>query len=157
MKEKVYCCRYAHCKFADKKLPANKMILSKGLYYHRECFAERENINKIIKLYVEIIDPSVVVKQLRGAINNIVFDKNVDSGYLLFALQYNLKMRIKNIKSPYGLHYLINDRRFKEAYDRYKDEKNSVSVKLPYDNISISSTTFKSKPPNKKGFNKILK
>lgn len=44
MKEKVYCCRYAHCKFADKKLPANKMILSKGLYYHRECFAERENI-----------------------------------------------------------------------------------------------------------------
>ena len=59
MKEKVYCCRYAHCKFADKKLPANKMILSKGLYYHRECFAERENINKIIKLYIEIIDPSV--------------------------------------------------------------------------------------------------
>ena len=103
MKEKVYCCRYTHCKFADKKLPADKMILSKGLYYHRECFAERENINKIIKLYIEIIDPSVVVKQLRGAINNIVFDKNVDSGYLLFALQYNLKMKIKNINSSLKL------------------------------------------------------
>jgi hypothetical protein len=91
-------------------------------YYHEDCLQRTLDKQEIRKLYLEKINPAEVVKNLNSVINTIVETKGVDSSYLLFALNYCINNNIK-ISSPYGLHYIINNKTIKELYQNINNPK----------------------------------
>ena len=155
-KEREYKCRYSHCRTPDTKVLASKAVKIGNIYYHPECYKEKQTIEKTLGLYSEKVDSAVVFKQLRAAINNIIFDKGVSADLVLFALQYAIKEK-RSIKSPYYLHYLVKDRRIRAAYDENKKRKITPQT-FNFDNVAVSETTCRMPTSNKNnGFTKILK
>jgi hypothetical protein len=95
---------------------------------HEDCAKINDNISKIRDLYYEKVSNTVVMKQLVSIINNLIFKKNIDSEYLLFALNHAISAKIP-IKSPYGLHYLIDNKRIKDLYNKKQSQKIAEQIR----------------------------
>jgi len=119
MATKVRTCGYNHCRCEDKEIPTGTEVLVSNRYYHDECAKICFNIREMKKQYFDNISNTVVQGVLGKVINNIVFDKNVSSEYFLYAIKYSIQYKIK-INSPYGLHYLIDNNKIKESYNKEK-------------------------------------
>lgn len=59
---------------------------------------------------------------LGKVINDIIYGKNVDSEYFLFAVKFAINNKVK-INSPMGLHYIIDNKQIKDAYKKLKQIK----------------------------------
>jgi len=119
--EKVYKCAFKHCKHKNQdvlELDAEKVG---NRYMHKDCAKTSLNINKVKDLYYEKISKTVVMKQLVSVINAIVFNKNIDAEYLFFALSYAISNKIP-IRSPYGLHYLIDNKNIKSNWEKKQSQ-----------------------------------
>ena len=113
-------------------------------------------MEEIKKLYFENISSTVVPAQLVKTIQNIVFGKNVDSEYLLFAMKYVIACKIP-LNSPYGLHYIIDNYKIKQAWQVVKanEEKQKVQEEVKKINVKEEITfTFVNK--KKEGFETIF-
>ena len=119
MKEKIYKCSFKHCQHESCEVPQGEAVKVGSRHMHKDCAEINENIIKIRDLYYEKISKTVVMKQLVGAINNLIFKKGVDSGLLYFALNHAIQAKIP-IKSPYGLHYLVDNHRIKSLWEKKK-------------------------------------
>ena len=107
-KEKIYKCRYNHCKHETKDVLASEAVKEGNRYYHKDCYKTKEDINKIVELFSEHVNPNVVFAVLRKVINNIVFTRGVDSGLLLFGLNYYISNKITMVGLiPGRVTYLI--------------------------------------------------
>lgn len=84
-------------------------------------------MESVKRLYFENISDTVVPAQLVKTIQNIVIGKGVDSEYLLFALKYVIANNMV-LNSPYGLHYIIDNYKIKQAWQARKanEEKRKV-------------------------------
>ena len=71
-KEKIYKCRYNHCKHETKDVLASEAVKEGNRYYHKDCYKTKEDINKIVELFSEHVNPNVVFAVLRKVINIIV-------------------------------------------------------------------------------------
>lgn len=121
-KEKTFKCAFKHCRHSSCEVPQGEAVKIGNRYYHKDCADIRNNIESIKKLYCEKVSNTVVIQQLTNVVNNIVFQKNVDSAYLLFALRFSIANKI-NINSPYGLHYIIDNYRIKNAWSKREIRK----------------------------------
>lgn len=102
-------CRYKKCIYGGGEIEKGTEVqIKKGYYMHKECARYSETIKQIASLYCEAVDSSVIYKALYGVINKIVFEHNVDPGFLLFALQDAITNKVQ-IKSPYSLYYIVKD------------------------------------------------
>ena len=80
------------------------------------------------------------MKQLVGVLNNLVIKKNVDPKYLYFAVDFAVSNKIP-IKSPYGLHYLVDNNRIKEMWNKKQSDKIVKQMREEAENSVISSPT----------------
>lgn len=154
MKTQIFKCAYNHCKHESCEIPQDSIIKIGNRYYHDDCAKNKENILKIKELYYQKISNTVVMAQLLNTINNIVFVKNVDSDYLLFALNFCIDNRIK-INSPYGLHYIIDNSRVKAAWNNQTAKKMIKQMKFNVSNAVENTTKIKLKD-NRTGFGDIF-
>lgn len=115
MAEKTYVCGYNHCQ-KHEKIPASEAVIVGGRRYHRECADIRIKIIEIRNLYIENIDKNVNFPELAGVINRIIFEKQTDVNYMLFAMKNIIRRKLR-IKSPYTLYYIAEN---KQIYEMWK-------------------------------------
>jgi len=159
MKEKTFKCAFKHCQHESCEISQDSAVKIGNRYMHEDCARISENITKIKDTYYEKISSTVVVKQLVGVINNIVFKKNVDSEYLLFALNHAINAKIP-VKSPYNLHYLIDNQRIKDVWNKKKSKEIADEIRSEAEQSSIAKpidSSFNYSSSNNVGFGGILK
>lgn len=119
MADKVYKCAFKHCQHEPCEVSQGEAVKMGNRYMHKDCAEKSEYIQKTRDLYFEKISNTVVMKQLVSVLNNLVVKKNVDPKFLYFAVDFAVSNKIP-IKSPYGLHYLIDNNRIKEMWNKKK-------------------------------------
>lgn len=153
-KEIIYKCSFKHCSHASCEISQDEAVRIGNRYFHRDCAKTRNNIEEIKRLYYEKISNTVVMSQLLSSVNNIIFRKNVDSEYLLYALRYAIEHNIK-LNSPYGLHYLIDDYKIRQAWTKRKVVK--LVQEMEYGQpVKKEDSTFQVKLSTTKGFGDIF-
>lgn len=152
---KKYKCTYKHCQHETCEIPQDEAVRVGNRYMHTDCATNSIHIKKIIDLYYEKISKTVVMSTLVKTINNIVFGKGVDSGYLLFVLNHAIRMKIP-IRSPYGLHYLIDNKKLKELWIRREGHKIEDIIKKEVQSENSNKVEFSYTPQINKGFSNIL-
>lgn len=118
MEEKQYVCGYKHCR-EDSKIPASEAVLIGNRRYHKRCASDKEKIIEIRDLYIENIDDKVPIAELVSVLNQLIFKKNVDIDYMLFAIKDVIRRKVR-IKSPYSLHYVAKNKKIIAAWDRVR-------------------------------------
>lgn len=149
-------CRYAHCKHENKEIAKEDATKVGNRYMHPDCAITSENITNIRDLYFEKVSKTVVMKQLVSVINNIIFKKNIDPAYLLFALNYAIRNKIP-IKSPYSLHYIIDYKNIKDSWTKKQATSIKKNIELEESkNIEIKPNNFSYTKENNIGFGGIF-
>ena len=111
---------------------------SKNSYYHPDCWHTMQTVNEIRDLFVKRIDPTLTGKQigmLVSTINNIVFAKHIDVDYLKFTVEYFINNKPGALKYPAGLHYVIQDRDVKAAWEREQRRKIKEQMREAVDQL----------------------
>ena len=158
MADKIVKCAFKHCKCESRELSRDHAVHVGNRYMHPECAEKSEYIAKIRDLYYEKVSSTVVVKQLVSVINNIVINKNVDPKFLYFALNYAISNRVP-IKSPYGLHYIADNARIKDAWKRKQTAEIAKKIRVESsspEKSMMDSDTFKYTAQQTTGFGGIL-
>ena len=119
MAEKVFKCAYKHCQHSSCDIPQGEAVKVGNRYMHKDCAEKSEYILKTRDLYYEKVSNTVVMKQLVNVLNGLVSNKKIDPKFMYFALDYAIANKIP-IRSPYGLHYLIDNNKVKEAWNKKK-------------------------------------
>jgi len=150
-------CTYKHCLYQTRDIPDYDDVVKNKRHYHKRCLETAETIQAIVDLYYNEVSKTVVMKTLLATINNIVFVKQIDAKYLLFAL----KMAIQKgtvIKAPYSLQYIIDDYAIKNEWQRRNAAKlgreareNSVA-----DESALQAPKFKRSTGKPEGFDAIF-
>lgn len=116
---KIYTCGFKYCRHDTNEVKKEEAVKVGNRYLHVDCAETKEYIMKTKELYCEEISSTVVMKLLVSVINQIVIKKKVDAKYLYFALSYAINHRFP-IRSPYGLHYLVDHEQIKNAWNKKK-------------------------------------
>ena len=148
-------CRWKHCKYGGE-VDKDKAVKVGIAYFHPECYAERESIQKIIDVWHERIDAYPMESMLRKMVNDLVLKQNVNAEFLLFALNYCLDHGW-NLHHPAGLKAVSKDFKAKTAWET-KQKKSSQGTKARVvinDEFKLDDA-FTFKPQNAVGFGDIL-
>lgn len=121
MAEKTYVCGYKHCQIHEK-IPASEAVTVGNRRYHKECVEMRDKINEIKDLYINNIDKNISYPELVGVINRIIFNKNTDINYMLFAMKNVIRRKIR-IKSPYSLYYVADNKQIYKLWEKESKKK----------------------------------
>ena len=151
-KTKIYKCGFRHCQHESCDVSQDEAVRIGNRYFHEDCARTYKNIEEIKRLYYEKVSNTVVIPQLIKVINTILFNKHVDSDYLLFALKHAVNTK-RSIKSPFFLHYIIDDYKIKEAWK--KQQINAVK-QAKFEAKPSSMPTFKAVPTKEKGIENIF-
>lgn len=151
-KPKVFKCGFRHCQHESCEVSQDEAVKVKNRYFHQDCAEIYSNIEEVKKLYYEKISNTVVMPQLVSVINNIVFNKKVDSNYLLFAVKYAINTKRK-INYPQVLHYIIDDYKIKDAWKK----KQLQAIKdVKFEAQPMSETSFTVKKTALKGLDNLF-
>lgn len=104
------------------------------------------------------MNPNVVFAVLRKVINNIVFTRGVDSGLLLFGLNYYISNKI-TLNYPQGLYYVIQNKNVIKGYTEKKNREYLIEQKKNMQKIEDNEemeSSFTYKPSKRKSFADIL-
>ena len=129
------------------------------IYMRKDSADESVTLQSIRDLYRSRISSTVVFSQLNAVINDIVFKKNINAHFLLFALRYAVDNNIP-IRSPYGLHYIVDNYRIKEAWKGKISSETAFRIRREIENTSNvppSDHTFRYTQSPQTGFSDIFK
>lgn len=149
-------CRWKHCKFGGE-VDKDKAVQIGLSYFHPECYAERESIQKIIDTWHERVDAYPIESMLRKMVNDLVLKQNVNAEFLLFALNYCLDNGW-NLRHPAGLKAVSKDDKAHKAWDKKQNKKlgTKAATKIT-DEFRMDDTPFDFKPQKAVGFEDILR
>ena len=160
MKERTYKCSYKYCKHESGDIPPGSAVKVGKRHMHPDCATESETVANIRNYYYENVSNTVVMKNLVAVINNIIHKKGIEAEYLMFALRYAIENRI-SIKSPYGLHYLVDNSRIKSEWKKRQTAKMEVKALKAAEEkaaeLEPMQNTFTYKPSQNMGFGGVLK
>lgn len=154
-KAKEYVCGYKHCLHAGEKVKQEEAKQSGSRYYHPDCLQQKNNMNDVKNLYYEHISKTVVMKNLMKVINNIVLEKHIDSEYLLFAMKYVISNHM-TLNSPYGLYYIIDNKKVKSAWEKKKAKENERKIVEASKDVINNDVKFKLTLKENDGFDRIF-
>ena len=157
-KEKVYKCRYNHCLHENQRVLASEAIKDGSRYFHKDCYKTKKDIDTVANLFKEKVNPNVVFSVLRSVVNNIVFKKGVESGLLLFGLNYYISNKI-NLNYPQGLYYVIQNKNVIRGYEEKKNREYLIQQKKKAQDMKNNEeieSSFTYKPSKQKSFADIL-
>lgn len=149
-------CNYSKCIYKTKDIAPEDLYIDEITHrrYHKRCFQYKTLIDEIATFYYENVSRTVVYGALVNTIKNIVFKKRVEPEFLLYALQYTVE-KGNMPKSPFSLHYLIDDGRIKKAYQSTHPSK---KIQIDLDNISVAEEQqFEYKPKERQSFGDVIK
>lgn len=159
MADKVYKCAFKHCQHEPCEVSQGEAVKVGNRYMHQDCAEKSEYIKKTRDLYFEKISNTVVMKQLVSVLNNLVVQKNVDPKFLYFAVDFAISNKIP-IKSPYGLHYLIDNNRIKEMWNKKVANEIAKQIREEIENteptVQATNSTFKYFADKNVGFGGIF-
>ena len=153
-KKKTVKCRSKYCRHRTRTLMRTKAVQVGNAYYHADCYRDLQNCKAIIDLFRERVDPYVTMALLRKVVDTLVYEKNVCSDYLLFALRYCVSHDV-NLKHPQGLYLIVQDPTIQREYLRKEDEKKRKlfrNMLMDDDN----SESFDHKPERPMSFEDII-
>jgi hypothetical protein len=110
-------CAYTSCK-ETYDLTKENAVRKGNKYYHSECSKKMNGKTAIRELYISRVSDTVVASQLNKVIQSIVDVKNISVEYLYFALRYAINHGFA-IKSPMGMHYIIDNADIKKSYAKF--------------------------------------
>lgn len=165
---KMINCRYPKC---SKLHPTTELRKDEAYwdgkhYYHPDCYHTMQTVNKIAATFKKEINPLITGKQygmVVSIINHLIFVKNVDVDFLLYAVEYFVNKKPGKLQYPQGLHYIVQDR---DVIKSWKDELNrrakmEIKEQLQSGDGEIAEMetegTFKFTPQKAAGFDDILK
>lgn len=155
--EKTVKCAYKHCRYEDKNVLQKDSIKIKTRYYHKECYEDIKNIDEIIRLFKEYVNPNVVYTVLRKVVNTIVYDKKIESEFLLFGLKYYIKNKIP-LNYPQGLYYVIQNKNVSKCFEEKKVAKIKRNFQdYEYVGEEAGEQEFNFKSQHRIGFGDIIK
>lgn len=159
MADKVYKCAFKHCQHKPCEVPQGEAVKVGNRYMHKDCAEKSEYIQKTRDLYFEKVSNTVVMKQLVNVLNNLVIKKNVDPKFLYFAVDFAISNKIP-IKSPYSLHYLVDNNRIKEMWNKKKAAEVANQIREEAENFEpahqIMNNSFKYSINKDTGFGGIF-
>lgn len=145
-------CRYTNCLHGSKELDKSEAVKSGTAYYHSDCLKTKEQMKQIEDLFIERVNPNVIISQLRSVIKNIAITRGLGSDFLLFGLQYYINHKI-TLNYPQGLYYVIQNKDVIAAYNKSKVKE----VKKTFEITEETSTEFVHVPSKSNGFADILR
>lgn len=110
------------CLHEIKELEKTEAIRDGNSYYHPDCFKAKQDALEIINIWSKKVNPLCNFAQLRRAVNNIIYDKKVDSGMLLYGLKMYIDKKIP-LHYPGGLYYIIQNHEVQEKYKEMQARK----------------------------------
>ncbi len=128
-------------------------------YMRKDSADESVTLQSIRDLYRSKVSSTVVFSQLNAVINDIVFKKNINAHFLFFALRYAVDNNIP-IRSPYGLHYIVDNYRIKEAWKDKISSEAASRIRREIENTSDippAEHTFRYTQSPQTGFSGIFK
>lgn len=159
MPAKTYKCAFKNCQHESRDVIRDEAVKVGNRYMHIDCAKNIDYLKRTRDLYYEKISNTVVFSQLVNVINNLFVQKSVDPEYMYFALSYAVNNKIP-VRSPYGLHYLVDNDRIKKAWkakqaakiaDQIKKEAEETDIEgMPKNDFSYTSV-------QETGFGGILK
>ena len=149
-------CRLKHCLHESRELPRDQAVKVGSSYYHSDCYQTNKNIREIADIFSKKINPNVVFAELNRVVNTIVYDRGIDSGLLLFGLNYYIEHG-KNLNYPQGLYYVIQNKEVVREYKRYKERAMVKEVKELVSIEEESEDKFTHIPTKTNSFADILK
>ena len=140
-------CKYSKCLCSD----SDDIINS----YHTKCLKTKNDISEIKRLFTDNINRNVVFSQLVKVINNIIFNKRIDSEYLKFGLQYYITNKIP-LNYPQGLYYVIQNKEVEKAYSKRIATSVKKEIKSLSDSTLDTEQTFEHRVFKKKSIGDIF-
>lgn len=147
----IVVCRCKNCTEKSRELNKDDAIKVGNSYYHKSCYKTEQEIKEIIDLFVKNINPNPVFTTLRNVINQIVFQQNLGSEFLLFGLRYYIDHRIP-LNYPQGLYYVIQNKTVQNEYAK----KTRTTVKTKVEIAENSNKKFSYTPTKQVGFADIF-
>lgn len=133
--DKTYKCGWSHCKHDSIITQDQNFLKEKTRYYHVDCLEQKQTIEDIITIFLEQINPDIVISTLRSIVNTMVFKQGEDEKYILFAIQYAVRHPEMKLTYPQGLYRIVKDKNVRESWKKmmakkeYKDEKVELNNK----------------------------
>lgn len=112
---RTYKCGYNHCLHKDEPVSAEDAVVIGKKRYHKDCALTKAMIEECKNIYFQHIDCKSDYVQTVGVINNLVFNKKYEVEYVRFTLMW-LALRGATLKSPYSLHYAVNNNHIVREY-----------------------------------------
>lgn len=159
VKPKIVKCRYAHCFHETRELNAEEAVKSGvSTYYHADCYKTKQDIEEITKVFAERVNKNVSFPLLIKTVNNLVFGRGIESGLVLYALNYCMDHGWK-LQYPAGLYYCVQNMDAQKAYQNMKQKKLQQEQQKTPDVFAVQDSaveTFAYKTQKNRGFNAIL-
>lgn len=133
-------CAFSKCCHETKDILRTEAVFDGKKYYHPDCLKTKEDIAKIIDLFATQVNPNVVFAQLRRVVNNIIFDRGIESGLLLYGIQWYIDHR-RNLTYPQGLYYVVQNADVQKSYAKRKSiamPKKVVELRDDDNNVEFS-------------------
>ena len=108
-------CRWKHCKYGGE-VDKDKAVKVGIAYFHPECYAERQAIQKIIDVWHERVDAYPMESMLRKMVNDLVLKQDVNAEFLLFALNYCIDHGW-HLRYPAGLKHVAKNEDAQKAWE----------------------------------------
>lgn len=103
------------CLHETKDLEKSEAIRDGNSYYHPDCYKAKQDALEIIDIWSKKVNPLCNFAQLRRAINDIIYNKKVDSGMLLYGLKMYVDKKIP-LHYPGGLYYIIQNHEVQRSW-----------------------------------------
>lgn len=144
---KIVKCKYVNCIHGeDKDIPIEEAVAIGKSYYHKDCAQIKQDIAEIIDIFVKEFNPNVVFSQLQKAINDILFNRCVDSGMLLFGVKYYVKNKYK-LNYPGGLYYVVQNKDVVREWNKMRCKQALDSLTEPIETVSEAVFDYRINKP----------
>lgn len=120
-------CRWSHCKHGGEVNKEDAVHVGNA-YYHKDCYAEKEAIQKIIDLYHEKVDPKPLESYLRSTVNSLIYKDKYSAEYILYAFKFCLNSGWK-FNHPAGLRHAVKNTDAKKTWDKEQERRVYTTLK----------------------------
>lgn len=147
-------CRYSHCKHESKEIADGEGVRVGNAYYHEDCYKEKNDVDGVISLWCEKVDPIPIYSELRGVVNTLVYKRGYPAEKVLYFLRWALAHGY-NIKHPPGLYYLMKNA---DAERSWGEKQRATFVNFEFEEPekrNDASQGFEYKP-DATGFKRII-
>lgn len=147
-KSELVHCRYPKCKNLHETTELKKedaVQSGGGHYYHHDCYHTMQTVNQIRDLFIKEINPAMTRQQigiLVSTINNMMFSKQINVDLIKFALEYFVQHKPGALHTPFGLHYIVQNKDVIMAWKKYQEKKSAEYVRAMKEKINIDSDNF---------------